>query len=189
MAPIANAHRKNKTHVEMTIRGLLEKWTRTQPDAVLFKYFENDAWQTRSYAAALEGVRAVAEGYGTRFGLKPGEENAALILTNGPVWIESYLAQTGTGAAVVPIDPKLHDAEVEYILRDAEVRVVTTDLKHLRMMMKIAKILNNAIDQKEKERERRRKQKEKLAKKEKAEAEKANVDVEAEKDNNESANK
>ena len=125
----------------MTIRGLLEKWAQSQPDAVAFKYFEDGAWRTRSYAAALEGVRAVAEGYGVRFGLKPAEENAALILGNGPTWIESYLAQVGTGAAVVPIDPKLHDGEVEYILKDAEVRVVTTDLKHLRMMMKIAKNL------------------------------------------------
>ena len=133
--------RNAKIHDEMTIRGLLEKWAKLQPDATALRYFENDAWRTRSYAATLEGVRAVAEGYGTRFGLKPGEENAALILTNGPVWIESYLAQVGTGAAVVPIDPKLHDAEVEYILKDAEVRVVTTDLKHLRMMMKIAKNL------------------------------------------------
>ena len=136
-----NVRRNAKIHDEMTIRGLLEKWARLQPDAVAFKYFENDAWRTRSYAAALEGVRAVAEGYGTRFGLKPGEENAALILANGPIGIESSLAQAGTGAAVVPIDPKLHDAEVEYILKDAEVRVVTTDLKHLRMMMKIARNL------------------------------------------------
>ena len=136
-----NASRNAKIYAEMTIRGLLEKWARSQPDATAFKYFENNAWRTRSYAATLKGVRAVAEGYGTRFGMKSGEENAALILTNGPDWIESYLAQAGTGVAVVPIDPKLHDGEVEYILKDAEVRVVTTDLRHLRMMMKIAKNL------------------------------------------------
>ena len=125
----------------MTIRGLFEKWARSKPDAVAFKYNEEGAWKTRSYGAALEGVRAVAEGYGNRFGLKPGEDNVALILPNSPTWIESYLAQVGTGVAVVPIDPKLHNEEVEYILRDAEVRVVTTDPRHLRMMMTIAKNL------------------------------------------------
>ena len=125
----------------MTIRGLIEKWAGLQPDATLFKYCENKVWKTRSYAESLKGVREIAEGYGRRFGLKPQEENAALILGNGPAWIESYLAQVGTGASVVPIDPKLHNDEVEYILKDAEVRVVTTDPQHLKMMMAIAKRL------------------------------------------------
>ena len=125
----------------MTIRGLLEKWARSLPKAVAFRYCEDGKWTTRSYADALRGVREVAEGYGTRFGMRPHEDNAALILSNDPTWIESYLAVSGTGCAVVPIDPKLHNEEVEYILRDAEVRVVTTDPKHLRMIMTIAKNL------------------------------------------------
>ena len=125
----------------MTIRSLIEKWAKELPDATLFKYNEDKVWKTRSYADALKGVREVAEGYGARFALKPHEENAAIILGNSPTWVEAYLAQVGTGAAVVPIDPKLHNDEVEYILKDAEVRVVTTDTQHLRMMLKIAKNL------------------------------------------------
>lgn len=125
----------------MTIRNLLEKWSRSLPKAVALRYCENDCWKTRSYSDVLRGVREVAEGYGTRFGLRPHEESTAIILPNGPEWIESYLAVAGTGVAVVPIDPKLHDKEVEYILKDAEVRVVTTDPRHLRMIMSIAKNL------------------------------------------------
>lgn len=123
----------------MTIRGLIEKWAGIQPNAKLFTYNEDKVWKTRSYAEALKGVREIAEGYGRQFGLKPRDENAALILANSPTWIESYLAQVGTGVSVVPIDPKLHNEEVAYILKDAEVRVVTTDPQHLRMMMQIAK--------------------------------------------------
>ena len=123
----------------MTIRTLIEKWAAELPGAPLFRYHENGAWKTRSYAEALKGVREVAEGYGARFALKPHEENAAIILGNSPTWVEAYLAQAGTGAAVVPIDPKLHNDEVAYILKDAEVRVVTTDTQHLKMMMQIAK--------------------------------------------------
>ena len=122
----------------MTIRGLIEKWADARPNGKLFTYHEDNAWKTRSYAASLKGVREIAEGYGTRFGLKPRDENAAIILQNSPTWIESYLAQVGTGVSVVPIDPKLHNEEVAYILRDAEVRVVTTDPQHLKMMMLIA---------------------------------------------------
>ena len=123
----------------MTIRGLIEKWAACQPDATLFTYNEDKVWKKRSYAESLKGVREIAEGYGTRFGMKPCDENVALILQNSPTWIESYLAQVGTGISVVPIDPKLHNEEVAYILRDAEVRVVTTDPQHLKMMMQISK--------------------------------------------------
>ena len=125
----------------MTIRGLLEKQAAARPQAAALRFFANGAWRVRSYGETLKGVREIAEGYGARFALKPGEENAAIILGNGPEWVEAYLAQVGTGAAVVPIDPKLHNDEVKYILKDAEVRVVTTDLRHLRMMMSIAKDL------------------------------------------------
>ena len=125
----------------VTIRGLLEEQAAVRPRAAALRFFADGAWRVRSYGETLKGVREIAEGYGARFGLRPGEENAAIILGNGPEWVESYLAQAGTGASVVPIDPKLHNDEVAYILKDAEVRVVTTDLRHLRMMMAIAKDL------------------------------------------------
>ena len=125
----------------MTIRGLLEKWAAQAPAAVALKYCENKIWKTLSYGELLKGVREVAEGYGQRFGLVPREENAAVILPNSPTWMEAYLAQCGTGVSVVPIDPKLHNDEVAYILKDAKVRVVTTDTAHLKMMMTIAKSL------------------------------------------------
>ena len=128
-------------HNMKTIRGLLEKWAAELPNAAAFKYCENKAWKTISYSEALKGVREVAEGYGRRFALKPREENAAVILPNSPKWIEAYLAQVGTGVSVVPIDPKLHNDEVAYILKDAEVRVVTTDTAHIKMMMTIAREL------------------------------------------------
>jgi len=125
----------------MTIRGLLEKWAVGNPDLTALKYCEDKVWKTKSYGEMLSGVRAVAEGYGRRFSLKPREENAAIILPNSPTWMEAYLAQSGTGVSVVPIDPKLHNDEVAYILKDAQVRVVTTDTAHLKMMMTIAKDL------------------------------------------------
>ena len=125
----------------MTIRDLLEKWAAKQPDAVATKACVDKVWVSRSYGEMLKGVREVAEGYGARFGLKPREENAAIILPNSPTWMEAYLAQVGTGVSVVPVDPKLHNDEVSYILGDAKVRVVTTDRAHLMMFMKISKDL------------------------------------------------
>ena len=127
----------------MTIRSLLERWAKDRPGTAAVKFADAKAWKSITWGELLRGVREVAEGYGRRFGLKPREENAAIILGNSPTWIESYLAQVGTGATVVPIDPKLHNEEVEYILKDAEVRVVTTDKAHIKMMMSIAKNLPN----------------------------------------------
>ena len=127
----------------MTIRGMLERSAARNGNAVCFEWFENKQRRTRTWNEHLRRVREVAEGYGRTFGLRPHEDNAAIILGNSPTWMESYLAITGTGCAVVPIDPKLHNDEVAYILKNAEVKVVTTDKAHLKMFLAIAGDLPN----------------------------------------------
>ena len=122
----------------MTIRGLLEGCAMRIPNNVALRWCEDKEWHFKTWSRFLQDVRETAEGYATRFGLKPREEHTAIILPNHPHWMISYLAQAGAGVAVVPIDPKLHAEEVRYILEDAEVTVVTTDKAHLRMLMEIA---------------------------------------------------
>ena len=122
----------------MTIRGLLEKNAAEVPELVALTWCQDKVWQHRTWKEYLARVRDYAEGYGTRFALKPREENVAIILGNSPDWLETYLAQSGAGLAVVPMDPKLHEAEMEYILNDAQVRVITTDKAHIKMMMTLA---------------------------------------------------
>ena len=122
----------------MTIRGFLERSAELYPTLNALKWYENKEWKSRNWADFLKGVREVAEGYGSKLGLKPREENVAIILGNSPVWMESYLAQAGAGVSVAPLDPKLHNEEVEYILKDAEATIVTTDTAHLKMMKQIA---------------------------------------------------
>ena len=122
----------------MTIRGLLEKNAESLGGRVAMTWCRDKVWQRRSWAELNARVRDLAEGYGSRFGLEPRKDNVAIILGNSPEWIECYLAQSGAGVSVVPMDPKLHESEVEFILRDAEAVVVTTDKAHLRMMMNLA---------------------------------------------------
>ena len=119
----------------MTIRGLLESSVGRVPGNVAVRWCENKTWRFLSWLAFYKGVKEVAEGYGSKFSLKPREDNAAIILPNSPVWMEAYLAQSGAGVAVVPLDPKLHDEEVAYILGDSCAKVVTTDTAHLKMML------------------------------------------------------
>ena len=123
----------------MTIRSYLEKFATETPKADAMEFFGSDKeWHTRTWAEFLDGVTRTADAYGPRFALKPQQENVAIILPNSPTWVEAYLAQAGAGVAVVPIDPKLHNSEVEYILRDSGTVVVTTDQAHLDMMRAIA---------------------------------------------------
>jgi long-chain acyl-CoA synthetase len=122
----------------MTIRSVLEKRVEQIRDNIAIKYHDGDNWATKSWGELSTDVKELAEGYATKFSLKPREENTAIILPNSHLWIESYLAQSTIGMSVVPIDPKLHNEEVLYILKDAQAVVVTTDKAHLMMMMKIA---------------------------------------------------
>ena len=121
----------------MTIRSLLEQHAQEIPDAEALRSYEGKEWVSRTFAEFLADVRRTGSAYGTAFALRPREENAALILQNSPTWMEVYLACSGAGVAVVPVDPKLHNDEVAYILQDSGAVVVTTDRSHLDMMRAI----------------------------------------------------
>jgi len=123
----------------MTIRSYLEKNARETPRSAALEFFGADKeWHVRTWAELLADVRKTAAAYGPRFALQPRVENTALILGNCPVWMTAYLACAGAGVGVVPVDPKLHDHEVEYILRDSGAVTVTTDKAHLDMLRAIA---------------------------------------------------
>ncbi len=122
----------------MTIRSYLEKFAQETPQAVAQQYSCNKEWCSRTWAEFLADVRAVAEAYGPKFALRPRVENVAIVLPNSPIWTETYLACSGAGVGVVPLDPKLHNEEVVYILKDSGAAVVTTDKQHLPMMKAIA---------------------------------------------------
>ena len=122
----------------MTLRGLLEEKVAKFGSRRAMVWNEEKAWHQRTWREMYSRVREFAEGYGTRFNLVSGADNTSIILGNSPEWVESYLAQVCCGVSVVPLDPKLRSEEVEYILGNAEVKVVTTDKAHLRMMMALA---------------------------------------------------
>jgi len=113
----------------MTIRTLLERAVSAHPRRAALRFRRGGNWQTRGYAELAEGVRQMAEAFG-RLGLKPGADRAAIILENGPEWVEAYLALAGTGVQVVPIDPKLRPEEVGYVLGDSGAALVLTDESH-----------------------------------------------------------
>lgn len=127
----------------MTIRNLLEERAAQFASRRVMVWNEDKEWHTRTWRELHERVRTLASGFGKRFSLEPRKDNASIILGNSPVWVESYLALSGCGVSVVPLDPKLHENEVEYILGDAQAALVVTDKAHLRMMMALAERLKH----------------------------------------------
>ena len=127
----------------MTIRSALEEFAVKHSDHVAQVFWRGQGWVRRTYGEFLSDVRATAEAYGAKFDLKPRDENVAQILPNSPEWMEIYLACSGAGVPVVPLDPKLHNEEVTYILKDSGAVVVTTDKAHIPMLQQIAPELPN----------------------------------------------
>lgn len=122
----------------MTIRSYLERNVAAAPDRDAMFYYEGKELHRRTWKAFLNGAKLTAEAYHQKFGIEPRVENVAIILPNSVTWLEVYMAEAGAGVPVVPIDPKLHSGEVEYILQNAEVAVVTTDREHLAILREIA---------------------------------------------------
>ncbi|MEO6183429.1 MAG: long-chain fatty acid--CoA ligase [Verrucomicrobiota bacterium] len=80
---------------------------------------------------------AVCERLQNEFGIKPGMR-AAIWLKNCPQFIPALFGVLETGAAVVPINNFLKPDEVNFILTDAEVDLVITDLSMAEGAAKLA---------------------------------------------------
>ena len=123
----------------MTMRKYLDNLVAETPNGTAFTFCDsNKQWHDRTWSEYHSRVRRAAGAYGPRFALKPREETVAIMLANGPTWVEVYLALAGAGVAVVPLDPKLHNSEVKHILSDSGAVVLTTDKDHLEMMRALA---------------------------------------------------
>ena len=74
----------------MTIRGLLESCAMRIPNNVAMRWCEDKVWKSKTWAQFDQEVREIAEGYATRFGLQPRQENVALMLPNHPQWVHRF---------------------------------------------------------------------------------------------------
>ena len=76
----------------------------------------------RSYGEMAGRVARLAGGLTGRFGLKPGER-VAIAAKNSPDYVEVLYAIWHAGLAAVPVNAKLHGAELGYILEHSGARV------------------------------------------------------------------
>ncbi len=75
------------------------------------------------YATLAQRVASLAAGLRGRMGLATGDR-VGLFMTNEPAFLEILFACWWAGLAVVPINPKLHPREVQFILEHSQARLV-----------------------------------------------------------------
>jgi long-chain acyl-CoA synthetase len=80
--------------------------------------------ETLTYTELAEGVRTLARTL-RQLGIEKGD-HVALLLPNCPQTVCAYFAIALMGGVVVPANPLLKAAELEYIWNDAQVRLVIT---------------------------------------------------------------
>ncbi len=104
----------------------VERHARLRPDAPALVEGERvhatwAAWAAR-VAAAAGGLRA-------GLGLRPGDR-VAIVMRNRPEYLEALYAVWHAGCVAVPVNARLHRAELAYVLGHSGTAVVVTDAEH-----------------------------------------------------------
>ncbi|MFB6171441.1 MAG: class I adenylate-forming enzyme family protein [Haloarculaceae archaeon] len=105
-------------------RGLAEV-AAERPEATAL-VFEDESW---SYEELLDRSRALAGGL-AELGVGPGD-TVAVWLGNRPEWIQTQLAASYLGAAIVAVNTRYRTHELAYMLGDADCRVLVTESSFL----------------------------------------------------------
>jgi long-chain acyl-CoA synthetase len=107
----------------MNLALWLERTARAAPDrAALFRGAERVA----RYRAWRDAAAGIAAGLAAGHGIRPGDR-VALFLANAPEYLMAFYGIWYAGAAVVPINAKLHPKEAAWICRDAGARLAFSD--------------------------------------------------------------
>jgi long-chain acyl-CoA synthetase len=82
-----------------------------------------------TWGAFAARTAAVAGGLRERFGLVPGDR-VAIVMRNRPQYLEALFAVWHAGLVAVPVNARLHQDEIAYILEHSGTRVVVIDHEH-----------------------------------------------------------
>ena len=117
--------------MKLTIRDIFDDAVRTQGARTFLRHHDGTAWRELSYSAARDRIvrtLAVLLKRGLDAGAPDGyRARVAIMAENSPNWIVAYLAATGCGFVVVPVDPKLTSSEARHILGDSGASLVIAD--------------------------------------------------------------
>ncbi|MCL1909551.1 MAG: AMP-binding protein [Kiritimatiellaeota bacterium] len=122
-----------------TIRTILLDAAEQKPEGVAFRWKAEGVWKTKTFTDYKNDARAIAEGV-AKVGGKRGSR-VALIMENRYEWVSTYLGLACAGFEVVPIDAKLQEREISYILQNSESFAVFTAGRLFPTLMEIARDL------------------------------------------------
>lgn len=99
------------------------------PESVMLAAKENGDWKTYTTAYAWEMANKLANGLlpllaGNIAGGPEAQDKIAIISPNRPEWLITDLAAQLTGAILTPVYPTISPSELEYVLNEAEARIV-----------------------------------------------------------------
>ncbi|HUQ54786.1 SDR family NAD(P)-dependent oxidoreductase [Lentzea sp.] len=110
-----------RTDLIRPIAELLEAQAEAHGEKIAF----SDARRSVSYAALAGRTRRLA-GHLAGLGVRPGDR-VLICLRDGVEAVECYYAAHRAGAIGVPVDARLAEPEIAYLLRDSGARLVFTD--------------------------------------------------------------
>jgi len=106
----------------ISVAELLTRGTRWHADKPAIKF----QGRILNYGELRSRVSRLRHALHAELGLRAGER-VALLLRNGPAFIEAYWAANSLGLILVPANFRLKEAEVRYILQDSGARVLLVD--------------------------------------------------------------
>ncbi len=121
--------------VYATLKDMFLETVSRRGDAVALRYKKNAVWHTISYGDLLNRVRNVTELL-HEIGIGPGQR-VAMYLDNCPQWFEIYLGIVCARITATPIDAKLRENELAYILRHSGSRAIFSSAKGYPLLREI----------------------------------------------------
>lgn len=108
---------------------IISERTMRRPDAVMFGAKEGGAWRTYKSADVWDKAKKLCGGLLTldirnTILVPDQQEKIAIISPNRPEWLITDCAVQMTGGVLTPLYPTISPHEMEYILKEADVRIV-----------------------------------------------------------------
>lgn len=107
------------------IFDLLEWRKALHPERPVFKYKENGQWKDHYIDEYIEKANLISYAL-MHLGVKKGE-NIGLISAGRPEWNYIDIGVQQTGAVLLPIYPTISEEDYQYILNDAQVRLLVVE--------------------------------------------------------------
>lgn len=126
-----NSNRENSESPFFLLHHKLLEQFEKFPEKTIVEYYFNGNYKAYSYKDICQLVFSFADSLAE---IRDRGRHIAIISENRPEWICAYFAVLLTGLVNVPIDPQLADPEIAAILKDAEVKILFTSIKHCARM-------------------------------------------------------